>query len=191
MMTYIWPLMILFSFLCAVFGGNMSELSSAVISSGSDTVSLILKLAGIICLWNGICSVAQKSGLTEKLCKLLSPILNFIFPKLHDKRAKEAIAMNITANILGLGNAATPLGLEAMSRLQKANPTPDKASDDMVKFVVINSAAVHLVPTTVALLREEYGSSSPTEILLPALLTSVAALSVGLSVTVILKKVFK
>lgn len=99
--------------------------------------------------------------------------------------------MNITANILGLGNAATPLGLEAMSRLQKANPTPDKASDDMVKFVVINSAAVHLVPTTVALLREEYGSSSPTEILLPALLTSVGALLVGLSVTVILKKVFK
>lgn len=191
MMTYIWPLMILFSFFCAVFGGNMGELSSTVISSGSDAVSLVLKLAGVICLWNGICAVAQKSGLTEKLCKLLSPILNFIFPKLHDSRAKEAIAMNITANILGLGNAATPLGLEAMSRLQNANPTPDRASNDMVKFVVINSAAVHLVPTTVALLREEYGSSSPTEILLPSLLTSVTALFIGLSITVILKKVFK
>ena len=99
--------------------------------------------------------------------------------------------MNITANFLGLGNAATPLGLEAMKRLHETNPTQKKASDDMVRFVVINSAAIHLVPTTIALLRSEYGSSSPMEILLPALATSVTALTIGIIMTNLLKKVFK
>ena len=95
--------------------------------------------------------------------------------------------MNITANFLGLGNAATPLGLEAMNRLQVLNKTPDTATDEMVKFVVINTAAIHLVPTTVALLRKEYGSVSPTDTLVPALILSVIALSVGLIMTKILK----
>lgn len=190
-MNYIWPLMIAFSFFCAIATGNMNALSSAVISGGTDAITLVFKLAGIICLWNGLTAIAEKSGLTGKLCKLLSPLLNLLFPKLKDKKAKEAISMNITANLLGLGNAATPLGLEAMNRLQSANPDPEKATDDMVRFVVINSAAIHLVPTTVALLRNEYGSASPMEILMPALVTSVIALSIGILMTKLLKKVFK
>ena len=109
----------------------------------------------------------------------------------YTKQAKEAIAMNITANFLGLGNAATPLGLEAMKRLQNINPTPEKATNEMVRFVVINSAAIHLVPTTIALLRSEYGSTAPMEILSPALTTSIIALSTGVLVTNLLKKVFK
>ena len=99
--------------------------------------------------------------------------------------------MNITANFLGLGNAATPLGLEAMNRLQTLNKTPDTATDDMIKFVVINTAAIHLVPTTIALLRKEYGSASPTDTLVPALILSVIALSVGLIMTRIFKGVKK
>ena len=99
--------------------------------------------------------------------------------------------MNITANFLGLGNAATPLGLEAMKRLQSINPTPEKATNEMARFVVINSAAIHLVPTTIALLRSEYGSTDPMEILVPALTTSIIALSSGILATNIFKKVFK
>lgn len=191
MMNYLLPVLVVFSLFCAIATGKIGELSSAVVNGGTDAISLAIKLTGVICLWNGLTAIAQKSGLTALICKILSPILTILFPKLKDKKAKERIAMNITANFLGLGNAATPLGLEAMNRLQQINPSPEKASNDMVRFVVINSAAIHLVPTTIALLRSEYGSSSPMEILAPALITSIIALSIGILMTNLLKKVFK
>ena len=191
MMNYLLPIMVVFSLFCAIATEKISELSGAVVIGGTDAISLVIKLAGVICLWNGLTSIAQKSGLTSLICKLFAPLLNLLFPKLKDKKAKEAIAMNITANFLGLGNAATPLGLEAMKRLQNINPTPEKATNEMVRFVVINSAAIHLVPTTIALLRSEYGSSAPMEILAPALTTSVIALTTGIMATNIFKKVFK
>ena len=99
--------------------------------------------------------------------------------------------MNITANLLGLGNAATPLGLEAMKRMQEHNPNKDTATDNMVKFVVINTAALHLIPTSIAFLRQDYGSKNSMEIILPALITSVLSLTIGISLTFLLKKVFK
>lgn len=191
MMNYIWPLMIAFSFFCAVATDNMNNLSSAVIVSGTDSVSLAIKLLGIICLWNGLIQIAEKSGLTKSLSKLLSPVLKLLFPELKDEKAKQAIAMNMTANILGLDNAATPLGLKAMKRLSELNSNPLAADNTTVRFVVINTASIHLISTTVALLRQEYGSASPTEILFPALLTSFAALTCGLIMTTVLKRVFK
>lgn len=190
-MNYIWVVLIVFSFFCAVATGNMNALSSSVISGGTDAITLALKLVGIICFWNGLMAIAEKSGLTKLLCKALSPVLKILFPTLKDEKAKNAIAMNITANFLGLGNAATPFGLEAMNRLKKIECKGDTASDNMVRFVVINSAAIHLVPTTVALLRQEYGSKSPMDIIVPALITSLIALSCGAIFTAILKKVFK
>ena len=191
MMNYLLPAMVIFSLFCAIANKNVAAISDAVINCGTDAIALVIKLTGVICLWNGLTSIAQKSGLTTLLCKLFSPLLSLFFPKLKDKATREAIAMNITANFLGLGNAATPLGLEAMQRLQKTNPDPQRATDDMARFVVINSAAIHLVPTTIALLRAEYGSSSPMEILLPALVTSVIALTMGIIATKILSKVFR
>lgn len=190
-MNYILPIMITFSFFCAIVTGNISGLSSAVIGSGGEAVGLAIKLLGIICLWNGLLSIAQKSGLTNAVCKLLNPLLKVIFPKLSDAKAREYIAMNMTANLFGLDNAATPLGLQAMKRLQELNPSPLGATDDMVKFVVINTASLHLVPTTIALLRQDYGSKAPSEILLPSLIASAIALTSGLLLTTILRKVFK
>ena len=191
MMNYLLPIMVVFSLFCAIATGKITELSSAVVTGGTDAISLVIKLTGVICLWNGLTAIAQRSGLTALFCKFFSPILNLLFPKLKDKKAKEAITMNITANFLGLGNAATPLGLEAMKRLQSINPTPEKATDEMVRFVVINSAAIHLVPTTIALLRSEHGSTAPMEILAPSLTTSIIALTLGVLVTNLLKKVFR
>ena len=186
-MTYLWPIMAVFSFFCAIATGNMGNLSTAIINGGSGAISLGIKLLGIVCMWNGFVSVAQKSGLTQRLCRLLAPLLKVLFPKLKDKEAKEYIAMNMTANLLGLDNAATPLGLKAMHRLQSLNPT-DSASDDMIRFVVINTASLHLVPTTIAMLRSEYGSTAPTEILFPALLTSACSIAVGICMTAILRR---
>lgn len=189
-MTYLWPIMAIFSFFCAIATDNMGNLSSAVIDGGANAISLAIKLTGIICLWNGLINIAQKSGLTKGICRLLSPMLDFLFPTLKDKATKEAIAMNMTANLFGLDNAATPLGLKAMELLQKDNNDPTTASDNMVRFVVINTASLHIVPTTVAMLRGEYGSKSPTEILLPALLTSIASIMVGLTMTTLLRRFF-
>lgn len=189
-MTYLWPFMAVFSFFGAMATGNMGNLSTAIISGGSNAVSLAIKLLGIVCMWNGFVNVAQKSGLTQKACKLLSPLLKILFPTLKDEEARETIAMNMTANLLGLDNAATPLGLKAMGNLQKLNNT-DSASDDMVRFVVINTASLHLISTTVAMLRNEYGSKSPTEVIVSALITSAISLSCGILMTIILKRVFK
>ena len=190
MMNYIWPLMIIFSLFCAIATRNTDKLSSSIIGSSADAIALIIKITGIICMWNGIVEIAEKSNLTKALCKILNPFLKLIFPTLKDEKARELISMNITANLLGLDNAATPLGLQAMRRLQESNNNSRTANNNMVRFVVINTASIHLVPTTVAMLRQEYGSASPTEILLPALLTSIIALTVGLIMTNILKRCF-
>lgn len=191
MMNYIWVIITVFSFFCAIATDNMSNLSSAVISGGTEAITLVIKLSGIICFWNGLMAIAEKSGLTKIICNLLKPALKLLFPKLKDEKAKNAISMNITANLLGLGNAATPLGLEAMKRLQESSLKKDTATDEMVRFVVLNSAALHLVPTTVALLRHEYGSQNPMEILLPAIMTSLLSVSVGVLMTFILRRAFK
>lgn len=191
MMSYIWPLMIVFSFFAAIATKNLGNLSSSIISGGTEAVNLAIRLMGMICLWNGLIHIAEKSGLTRRLCGILSPFLKILFPRLKDEKTREAIAMNMTANILGLDNAATPLGLKAMNRLQKLNSNKDIATNEMVRFVVINTACIHIVPTTVALLRQEHGSASPTDILLPALCTSLCAICVGLLMTTLLKKVFK
>ena len=191
MMNYIWVIITVFSFFCAIATNNMSSLSSAVISGGTEAITLVLKLAGIICFWNGLMAIAEKSGLTNIICKILKPVLKLLFPNLKDEKVKNAISMNITANFLGLGNAATPLGLEAMKRLQENSLKKDTATDEMVRFVVLNSAALHLVPTTVALLRHEYGSSNPMEILIPSIFTSFLSVSIGVLMTFLLRKVFK
>ncbi|MDD6146128.1 MAG: spore maturation protein A, partial [Oscillospiraceae bacterium] len=122
MMNYVFPILLVLSFAAAAVQGRMGELSAAVIQGGQDAVSLLLRLASMLCLWGGVMEIAEKSGITRMMAKLLSPLLKLIFPSLRkEKYAMEAISMNVTANILGLGNAATPLGLEAMRRLQEIN----------------------------------------------------------------------
>lgn len=182
MMNYVWPVMILFAFVSAIVTGSMSELSAAVIQGGQDAVSLLLRLVAMLCLWGGIMEIAENAGITRAFSRILSPVLKLIFPRLKKENyALEAVSMNITANVLGLGNAATPLGLEAMRRLQEINPDPLTASDEMVVFVVMNTAAMHIVPTTVATLRGQYGSQSPMAIMPASILTSFCALTIAVT----------
>lgn len=180
-MNCIWAAMLLFSFVSAAMQGEMQALSNAVLSSASDAVALCIKLTGTICLWGGLMNIAREAGVTKALCRLLSPLLKAVFPRLDiGSPAAQAISMNVAANLLGMGNAATPLGLEAM-RLLKGDSQSNTASDDMVKFVVMNSAALHLIPSTVAALRAAAGSASPLDIMPAAMISSVAALTVGLT----------
>lgn len=189
MMNYIWAGMLIFAFLSAAWKGNMLALSNAVMAGASDAVSLCIKLLGALCLWGGLMEVAKASGLTKAVSRFFSPLLRFLFPHMQkDSPVMSAISMNITANLLGLGNAATPLGLTAMRGLQQSNPNPAVATDEMVNFVVLNTAALHLVPTTVALLRQEYGAAVPMDIMPAAWLTSAAALAVGLIMAWLLRR---
>ncbi len=190
MINYLWAGMVVFSFIAAVFNGNLSTISNSIISSASDAVSLCIRLGGTICLWSGLMEIAEKAGVTAAVCRALSPAMKLIFPKMNMKsKTAKAISMNVTANLLGLGNAATPLGLEAMKRLQEENKGKTNASSDMIKFVVMNSAAFHLIPTTVASMRQDYGSKNPFDIMPASWLSSAAALTVGLTAAFIMIKI--
>lgn len=178
MMNYIWSFIILFSFVCAIFNGKMPELSSAVLDSCADAVSLCLKLLGVLCLWCGLMNVAEKSGLCSAVAKLLSPALKRLFPSSKNNHdVMNAIAMNVTANLFGLGNAATPLGINAVKKMQQLNPDKQTVTIDMMTFVVINTAALKIVPSTVAALREAAGAENPMDIIFCVWISSALALT--------------
>lgn len=192
MMNYIWTFLIVFSLISAIYYGNMGELSSGVINSGNTAVNLCISLLGTFCLWNGIMNVAEKSGLSKAFAKFLSPVLCRIFKGIkHDDQALLPISLNISSNLLGLSNAATPLGIEAMKRLAESNKNKTAPDNNMVLFVVMNTAALRLIPTTVAALRAKHQSENPLEIILPSIITSVTALTIGILTAKIFERIFK
>lgn len=163
--------------------GQTSELSSAAISGATQAFELVLKLAGGLCFWSGLMQVAQKAGICDAISKLLTPLIRLVFPKLNPKSsAARLISMNVSANLLGLGNAATPFGIAAMKELSRLNGNSTVASDEMVCFAVINSSSVQLLPTTLALLRASYGAQNPLDILPSVIFVSVFSLCAGLVV---------
>lgn len=181
MLNYIWSGIVIISIICSVILGNTQNLSKALIDSGASSIELILTMAGIMCLWSGIMKIAVESGFTNLIAKLFAPILRPLFPKLDkDSEAFQSITMNISSNLLGLGNAATPFGLKAMEQLHTLNNKSDTASNEMVIFVVMNTASLQLLPTTLATLRQSYGSTAPFEIIVPVWISSVCSLAVAL-----------
>lgn len=181
MMNYVWSGLVLFSIVCAFINRKTTELTSAIIDAGSQAITVFISLYGIMVLWSGLMKIAEKSGVTTFVGKIMYPLLHLLFPKLK-RGGKElgAISMNITANLFGMGNAATPLGIDAMHKLQLINENKSSASDEMIVFVVMNSACMRLIPTTTAMLRANHGSNNPMEILLPGLISSACALTAGL-----------
>lgn len=192
MMNYIWIAIIFFSVISAIFNGTANELSNGIITSGNTAVELCLSLLGTFCLWNGLMNVAEKSGLSKAFSKLSAPLLCKLFKGL-DKNSEAIlpISLNITSNLLGLSNAATPIGIDAMKKLSKENDGKNSPSNNMVLFVVMNSAALRLIPSTVAAIRANHGSENPLEILLPSVITSICALTVGITMTKLLERFFK
>lgn len=189
MISYVWLSLVVFSFIAAIINGTFYELSASIISSGTDAVQLCIKLLGMLCLWSGLMNIAEKSGLTNLISKLFSPLFSLLFPRLkNNKHIMGPVSMNITANLLGLGNAATPLGIEAMKRMKEVSPLDRTASNEMIRFVVLNTAAIHIFPTTVAVLRQSYGSVNPFDIVIPAWISSMVTLSSGLLMTRLLER---
>lgn len=190
MLNIIWPIFILISFLYAIISRNMDNTTQAIFESAENSVELTITFFATICMWNGIMEIAKRTTFVEKLTRLLKPLINFLFPDCkNNEKAKEEISMNMVANILGLGNAATPLGLKAMRTLQKDNPKKDTISNSMAMFIVINTASIQIIPTTVIAIRSSLNSNNPTQIILPVWIATISAAFAVIAATKIFIKV--
>lgn len=178
MLNLIWGVMMIIAIVFGIANGKTSDITAALMNGAGDAVTMTISLAGIMCFWTGIMKIAKESGVTDIISDVLSPLIGLLFPKLRDKEAKEAVVMNITANMLGMSNAATPLGIKAMEKLA-AHSDGKTATDEMCMFIVINTASLQLIPSTVIAMRQAAGSAVPADIIIPVWLCSICALTVG------------
>ena len=192
MLNILWPVFIILSFMYALIFGKINEVNNGIFESLSNAVELSITFLGTMCMWTGIMEIVKKTSLIDKLSRVLKPLINFLFPELKGNEvAKQEISMNMVANILGLGNAATPLGIKAMNTMQKENYKKDTLSNSMMMFIVINTASIQLIPTNVIAIRSSLNSQNPTEIILPVWIATIVAAIVGIFFTKILIKKVK
>lgn len=179
MLNYIWSAMILVSVVSAVMGGNCGRLCTALCDGAAEGVSLAIGMAGIMAFWTGLMKVAEKSGLVGIIARGFSFFIARLFPEAKkDKEVCGSIAMNMTANLFGMGNAATPLGINAMKKLSQYS-AEGRASPSMCMLAVINCASLQLVPSTLIALRSAMGSHAPTEIIVPIWIASAVTFASG------------
>ena len=176
MLNILWPIFIIISIIYSIFSGNLNNFISAIFDATESAVTLTLTLIGTTCLWSGIMEVASNTYIIENLAKIFRSIIKRIFINLDSKnKSYNNIVMNIIANILGLGNAATPLGLKAMEELQKENNNKDTLSDNMMMLIVLNTASLQIIPTTVIAIRSSLGSQNPSKIIFPVWISTICA----------------
>lgn len=189
-MTVIWTGMVVLSVLCSLVTGSGAQVAAAALEGATAAVELCLTMAGIMCLWMGVMEVMRRSGLSKKLSELMAPALRALYPEYaRDKDIMDTIAANISANLLGLGNAATPLGLEAARKMSRKSP--GVASDGLCMLVVCNTASIQLIPTTVASVRAAQGCMTPFDILPAVWLASAISLTVGVCAAKFFAKVWR
>ena len=190
MLNRIWPAFLIISFIYAICSGRLPEVNNSIFTSTSNAIDLCLTLIVTMSLWCGIIKVAMETNLVNKLINLLKPILRKLFPEISEnEEVHKEISMNIIANLLGLGNAATPLGLKAMRSLQKKNNNKEELSNSMAILIVLNTASIQLIPTTVIAIRTTLGAKNPTEMLVPIwIATVIAAVSAISAAKLFMKK---
>lgn len=177
-MGKVWCAMVLGGVIASILQGRVGELTPALMEGAERAISLCLSMAGPLCLWSGAAKVVERAGLTQALGRRMAPVFRRLFPRAsRDPITLGYITANVTANVLGLGNAATPMGVAAVGRMKGPG---DEATDEMCRFVVLNTASLQLIPTTVAALRAAHGCETPLDILPAVWLTSAGALAVGL-----------
>lgn len=191
MINTVWLFLIVTGIVVAAVRGTMGDVSAGIMTGVSSSVELFIGLMGIMALWTGVMRVAEKSGLVEALSRGIRPVLGLIFPDIPKNHpAMGAVVMNMAANMLGLGNAATPIGINAMKELQKLNPRPARATNAMCTFLVLNTSSVQLIPATVIGLRGAAGSINPTEIIGTALLATTISTLAGIVAVKTLERLY-
>ncbi|WP_209341238.1 spore maturation protein A [Flavonifractor sp. AGMB03687] len=189
-MAAIWTGMVVISILCGLATGNGAAVGAAALEGAGAAVDLCLAMAGVLCLWMGVMEIMKRSGLSAGLSKLLRPLLGRLYPDFaRDREVMDSISANVSANLLGLGNAATPLGIQAARQMSRR--TPGVASDSLCMLVVCNTASIQLIPTTVAGVRLAAGCETPFDILPAVWLASALSVCVGIVAAKLLSKLWR
>lgn len=177
MMSYLWGGMIIIGIIYAAITGNLEAVTDAAIQSAQDAVTLCITMMGVMSMWVGLMEIAKEAGIVDKLSRLIGPFLHFLFPKVpRGSRAEEFISLNVIANVLGLGWAATPAGLNAMKELdglrEKQGQPAGVATNEMCNFLILNISSLQLIPVNLIAYRSSYGSENPASIIAPAILAT-------------------
>ncbi|KMT22939.1 nucleoside recognition domain-containing protein [Clostridium cylindrosporum] len=193
MINVIWFVMIVLGIISFLIKGEATLMVETIGSSAEKSIKLLVTLGGMMAVWSGIMKICQASSLVDLLSKALSLPMRFLFRGLYQKspEAQGNIIMNIASNMMGLSNAATPFGIKAMESLQKINPNKERASDYMVTFLIVNSACIQFLPTTVISIRGSLGSANPSDIILPTILATGASLIIGLFASSLLRRFYR
>jgi len=188
MLNKIWYFIILISVAYGVITGNIEGIANAFSSAGEDTVKICISLLGTMCFWMGMMEIITKSKLIDKVNNMFRPIINILFKDIkNSKETVNAIILNLSANFLGLGNAATPFGINAMHKMNKLNKNKDTLSDDMIMFLILNTTCFQLLPTSIFAYRMSYGSSNVGIVFIPILLSTLFTTISG----IVIAKIFK
>ncbi|MGI6005086.1 MAG: nucleoside recognition domain-containing protein [Christensenellales bacterium] len=186
----IFGLLLLLAIVFGFINGTAGEVGLAAMDGAAQGVTICLTLLGGFALWMGVIRVAEKAGIMKGLMKWMNPLIRKLFPGANPE-AQQAITGNLAANMLGMGNAATPMGLEAMRHLNRDNPTPGRATNDMVMMLVLNASCIQLLPTSLLALRAQAMAANPADIVLPSIMASAISTVVGLSGAFLLSKVYR
>lgn len=179
-LAWIWTIMIVCSVIFGLLSGNIDAVGKAALDGAGAAVTLCIGICGVTCLWTGVMEVMRRSGISGSLKTLFLPVLSLLFPSSkRNKDAMEAISANVSANLLGLGNAATPLGIRAASEMAKLSRN-GTATDDLCMLVIINTASIQLIPATVAAVRAAAGAANPFDILPAVWIASISSITVGI-----------
>ncbi len=192
MLNKLWGFMILIGIVFAAFAGKMGDVGTAALDSSKEAVTLCITMLGIMSMWTGLMNIAKKTGIIDALTKGLRPILAFLFPGVpKDHKANEYIAANMISNVLGLGWAATPMGLKAMEQLKELNHGSHIASADMCTFLIVNISSLQLIPVNIIAYRSQYGSVSPASIIGMGLIATIISTAAGVIFSLIARKFHK
>ena len=192
MLNYIWSAMLIVGFLCGAINGRISQVTDAIFLGSKNALELSLGLLGIISLWTGIINIAEKSDIISYVSKLLEPIIRLLFPDIPKNHvAKKSIIMNLTANFLGLGNAATPLGIKAIKELQSLNNNKKECTKNMSMFLILNSVCLQLIPSTIISIRASMGAKNPSEIMYVVWIVSSINILLAILITKLFEKLWR
>lgn len=191
-MSKIWSIMIIFSVIFAIITGNAEGIINNVTTGAMSSVENVFTFMGMLCFWSGIFNILKNTSLITKLSKVITPVTRRFFKKDEvDEKILESIALNVTADALGAGNAATIYSVDAIKKMQVKNKDKERLNDSMGMFILLNTASIQLIPTTMISLRVLYGSENPLAIVVPVWIVTIIALTTGLFTMNILNKVIK
>ncbi len=189
MLNFLWGAMILIGVICGAFHGTLGTVTENVLAGTRDAVSLCITMLGILSFWSGILKIGERAGLLERFSRGLRPLIRLLFPQVPPGHpAEQAMSVNIIANMLGLGWAATPAGLKAMESLDTLNDRKGIATNSMCTFLILNMSSLQLIPINMIAYRSQYGSVSPAAIVMPALLATAVSTVVGILAAKVLER---